>query len=40
VGSSPDKVDLFNLSNLSSRIMALGSTLPVTQLSTRNLSVG
>jgi hypothetical protein len=33
----PDKVDFFNLPNLSSRTMALGSTQPLTEMSTRNL---
>jgi hypothetical protein len=33
----PDEVDFFNLPNPSSRTMALGSTLPLTEMSTRNL---
>jgi hypothetical protein len=33
----PDEVDFFNLPNPSSRTMALGSTQPVTEMSTRNL---
>jgi hypothetical protein len=36
----PDEVDLFNLPNPSSRSMALGSTRPLTEMSTRNLSGG
>jgi hypothetical protein len=36
-GSSPDEVDFFNLPNPSSRTMALGSTQPLTEMSTRNL---
>jgi hypothetical protein len=36
----PDKVDFFNLPNPSSRIMALGSTQLVTEMSTRNLPGG
>jgi hypothetical protein len=39
-GSSPDEVDFFNWSNPSSRTMALGSTQPLTDMSTRNLPVG
>jgi hypothetical protein len=39
-GRSPvqvlDEVDFFNLPNLSSRTMALGSTQPLTEMSTRN----
>jgi hypothetical protein len=35
-GSSPDAVDFFNLPNTSSRTMALGSTQPLTEMSTRN----
>jgi hypothetical protein len=34
----PDEVDFFNLPNPSSRTMALGSTQPLTEISTRNLS--
>jgi hypothetical protein len=33
----PDYVDVFNLPNHSSRTMALGSTQPITEMSTRNL---
>jgi hypothetical protein len=36
----PDKVDLFNLPNSSSHTMTLGSTQPLTELNTRNLSGG
>jgi hypothetical protein len=36
----PDEVDFFNLPNPSSRIMALGSTQPLTEMSTRKLPVG
>jgi hypothetical protein len=39
-GLSPDEVDFFNLSKPSSRPMALRSTQPVTEMSTRNLPVG
>jgi hypothetical protein len=39
-GSSPDEVDFFNWPNPSSRIMALGSTQPLTKMSTRNLPGG
>jgi hypothetical protein len=40
-GSIPDEViGFFNLLNLSSRIMALGSTQPLTEMSTRNLPGG
>jgi hypothetical protein len=39
-GSSPDVVDPFNLPNPSSRTMTLGSTQPLTEMSTRNLSGG
>jgi hypothetical protein len=35
-GSSADVVDFFNLPNPSSRIMALGSTQPLKEMSTRN----
>jgi hypothetical protein len=38
--SSPDEVDFFNVPNPSSRIMALGSTQPLTEMSTRNLPGG
>jgi hypothetical protein len=37
VGSSPDEVDFLNLANSSSRTIALGSTQPLTEMSTRNL---
>jgi hypothetical protein len=33
----PDEVNFFNLPNTSSRTMALGSTQPLTEMSTRNL---
>jgi hypothetical protein len=36
----PDKVDFLHFPNLSSRTMALGSTQPLTEMSTRNLSGG
>jgi hypothetical protein len=36
----PDEVDFFNLPNPSSRTMALGSTQPLTKMSTRNLPGG
>jgi hypothetical protein len=36
----PDEVDFFNLPNTSSRTMALGSTQPLTEMSTRNLGKG
>jgi hypothetical protein len=36
----PDEVDFFNLPNPSSRIMALGSTQSLTEMSTRNLPGG
>jgi hypothetical protein len=36
----PDEVDFFNSPNLSSRTMALGSTQPLTEMSTRNLPGG
>jgi hypothetical protein len=43
-GRSPvrvsDEVDFFNLSNPSSRTMALDSTQPITELSTRNVPGG
>jgi hypothetical protein len=39
-GSSPDEVDIFNLPNPSSRFMALGSTQPLTEKSTRSLLGG
>jgi hypothetical protein len=42
VGSIPDEVIrfYFNLSNSSSRTMALGSTQPLTEMSTRNVPGG
>jgi hypothetical protein len=43
-GRSPvqvtDEVDFFNVPNPSSRTMALGSTQPLTEMSTRNLPGG
>jgi hypothetical protein len=36
----PDTVDIGNLPNSSSRTMALGSTHPLTEMSTRNLPGG
>jgi hypothetical protein len=36
----PDEVDVFNLLNPSSRIMALESTQPLSEMSTRNLPGG
>jgi hypothetical protein len=39
-GSSPDEVEFFNLPSPSSRTMALGSTQPLTEISTRNLPGG
>jgi hypothetical protein len=36
----PDEVDFFNLPNPSSRTIALGSTQPLTEMSTRNLPGG
>jgi hypothetical protein len=38
--SSPDEVDIFNLPNPSSRTMALGSTQPLTEMSSMNLPGG
>jgi hypothetical protein len=40
MGSSPDEVDSFNSPNPSSRTVALGSTQPLTEISTRNLPRG
>jgi hypothetical protein len=37
---APYEVDFFNLPNPSSRTMALGSTQPLTEMSTRNLPWG
>jgi hypothetical protein len=36
----PDEVDFFNLPNPSSHTIALGSTQPLTEMSTRNLLKG
>jgi hypothetical protein len=36
----PDEVDFFNLPDLSRRTMTLGSTQPLTEMSTRNLPGG
>jgi hypothetical protein len=36
----PDEMDFFSLPNPSSRTMALGSTQPLTEMSTRNLPGG
>jgi hypothetical protein len=36
----PDEVDFFNLPNPSSRTMALGSTQPLREMSTRNIPGG
>jgi hypothetical protein len=36
----PDEVHFFNLPNSSSRTMAMGSTQPLTKMSTRNLPGG
>jgi hypothetical protein len=36
-GSRPDEVDYLNLPNPSGRTIALGSTQPLTEMSTRNL---
>jgi hypothetical protein len=36
----PDEVDIFNLPNPSSRTMAIASTQPPTEVSTRNLPGG
>jgi hypothetical protein len=36
----PEEVDFLNLPNPSSRTMALGSTQPLTKMSTRNLPGG
>jgi hypothetical protein len=38
--SSPDEVDFFNSPNPSSRTMALESTQPLTEMSTRNIPGG
>jgi hypothetical protein len=39
-GSGADEVDFFNLSNPSSRTLALDSTQPLTEMSTKNLPGG
>jgi hypothetical protein len=39
-GLIPHEVDFFNVPNISSRTMALESTQPLTEMSTRNLSGG
>jgi hypothetical protein len=39
-GSSPDEMDFLTLPNSPSRIMALGSTQPLTEMSTRNFPGG
>jgi hypothetical protein len=40
-GSIPDEaIEIFNRPNPSSRIMVLGSTQPLTEISTRNLPGG
>jgi hypothetical protein len=39
-GSCPDEVDFFHLPNPSSRTMALGSTKPLIEMTTRNLPGG
>jgi hypothetical protein len=39
-GSNLDEVDFFNLPNPSSRTMVLGSTQPLTEISTRNIPGG
>jgi hypothetical protein len=39
-GFDPDATGFFNLPNPSSRIMALGSTKPLTEMSIRNLPGG
>jgi hypothetical protein len=40
VGSSPDEVEFFNVPNPSGRTIALGSTQPLTKMSTKNLTGG
>jgi hypothetical protein len=40
VVSSPDEVDFFNQPNPSSDTMVLGSTQPLTEMSTRNVPGG
>jgi hypothetical protein len=39
-GSIPDVISFFNWSNPSSRTMVLGSTRPLTEMSTKNLPGG
>jgi hypothetical protein len=39
-GSSPDEVDFYNLPNPSSRTVSLGSTQPLTEMSTKKLPGG
>jgi hypothetical protein len=39
-GSIPDEVDFFNLPNPSSHTMVMGSTQPLTEMSTRDHSRG
>jgi hypothetical protein len=39
-GSNPDEVDFSNLPNPSSGTMTLGSTQPLTEMSTRNILGG
>jgi hypothetical protein len=39
-GSSPDEVDFFTLPNPSNRILTLGATQPLKEMSTRNLPQG
>jgi hypothetical protein len=39
-GSNPDEVDFFNLFNSSRSTMAMESTQPVTEMSTRNIHGG
>jgi hypothetical protein len=40
MGSGPDELDFSNFPNHSSSIMALGSTQPLTEMSTGNLPGG
>jgi hypothetical protein len=39
-GSSPDEMDFFNLPNPSSRTLALGSTQPLAEMSTKKIPGG
>jgi len=39
-GSIPDVIGIFHLRNPSDRTMALGSTRPLTEMSTRSISWG